>query len=372
MRFSIITICRNEEKRIQKTLESIYRQEYQDYEHIIEDGKSTDKTMDVVSKCSVMYPQDHLKVFSEKDEGLYDAMNRAVARAQGEYICFINSGDYLMNEKTLGDVAAQMDVFPGMDWYYGSCMVIFPNEDEYLQVHGSVENVDGADISEELKKGQISLVHQSVFAHRNCFVQNMFDTKYSLRAELKWYYKCLLARRKVKRMNFPVCKYALGGFSEKVASVAVNARETKDIFEEMHLLTEENADSLPREHNYSECCKTIYNQWLALRQAGVSVADYLKRKKVNRVAVYGYAEFGTHLINELKNSEIEIVCLIDQQDKIPYCGIKVLKPDEFDGNVDLVIVTALLHFGEIRDYLNGRVVCQVVSLEDVLEDMWEY
>lgn len=371
-RFSIITVCYNEEKRIRKTLESVYCQSYQDYEHIIEDGGSTDRTLSIISECSSLYSERQLQIYSEKDDGLYDAMNRAIKKAKGDYICFINSGDFLMDAMTLERVAAQMDTLPGMDWYYGSCVVIFPNGDEYLQVQGNIENISGRDISGELKSRQLSLIHQAIFAHRNCFINNLFDIKYSLRAELKWYYKCLLARKKVKRLEFPVCKYSLGGYSERISSVEINARETREIFNEMHLRTEENEKFLPKGNNYGECYRTIYNQWLALRQAGITVADYLLTKGVKRVAIYGYAELGTHLVKDIVNTEIQIDCLIDQKERFPYSSIRVVKPDEFTGKVDLVIVTSLLHFDEIRQYLNKRNISNIISLEDLLEDMWEY
>lgn len=371
MKFSIITVCYNEEKRIRKTLESICGQKFTDYEHIIEDGGSTDHTLEIISQCVSSYLENHLKVYSEKDNGLYDAMNRAIVRAQGDYICFINSGDYLLDENTLQNVSDRMEAVPGMDWYYGTGIVIFPNGDEYLQIAGSIENVEGYDISEELKKENLSFIHQAIFAHRDCFEHNMFDTKYLLRAELKWYYKCLIMRKKVKRLDFPVCRYSLGGFSEHVDAVALHAKETRKIFEELHLLTAENESMLPKEDNYTECYRNVYNQWLALRQAGFSVSDYLLGKGIKRIAIYGYAEFGTHLMNELKNSAVEIVCLIDRQDKFPFSGFKVIRPEEFDGNADLVIVTALLHFKEINAELKKRIDCPVLSLEDVLEDMWE-
>lgn len=372
MRFSIITICFNEEKRIQKTLESIYCQRYTDYEHIVEDGGSTDKTLEIVSDCASRYPGSRLRIYSEKDQGLYDAMNRAVAKANGDYICFINSGDFLQDENTLMDVAAEMDAFPGMDWYYGSSVVVFPNGDEYIQIPGSIENIEGNSISERLKKEPLSLIHQSIFAHKRCFHQNLFDTKYLLRAELKWYYKCILSQKKIKRLDFPVCRYSLGGASERVTSVSINAAETRDIFEEMQLLTEENQSMLPIEDNNSERYRTIYNQWLGLHHAGIYIADYLREKGIKRIAVYGYAEYGTHLVNELKNTEIEIVCLIDQKNRYPYSKIQVIKPDEFEGNVDLVIVTALMHYDEIKEYYKKRGISQLISLEEMLEDMWKY
>lgn len=371
MKFSIITICYNEEKRIQKTLESVFSQKSMDYEHIIEDGGSIDSTLKIVSQYASHYPENHLKVFSEKDCGLYDAMNRAVARAKGDYICFINSGDSLFDENTLSDIMDQMENVPGMDWYYGTCIVIFPNGDEYLQIPTSIEDVEGRGLSEVLKKESLRLNHQAIFAHRNCFTDCTFDTNYVLRAELKWYYECLLKNIKIKKMNFPVCKYAQGGISERAVNVAIHAREMKRIFSELCLLTAENEARIPNEDNYSECCKNIYNQWLALRQAGLCVSDYLKLKGVKRIAIYGYAEFGTHLVNELKGTDIQIMCLIDRQDRFPFSGIKVIKPEEFDGNVDLVIVTAVLHFEEIRNFLNQRIDSPIASLEDVLEDMWK-
>ena len=370
MKFSIITICYNEAKRIEGTLNSICCQTYSDYEHIIEDGGSTDGTLEVISRFASLYSERQIRLYSEKDEGLYDAMNRAITRAKGEYLCFINSGDYLFDKNTLANVAKQIEELPGMDWYYGSCIVVFPNGDEYLQIPTTIENIEGNDLSEELKKGQLRLNHQSIFAHRRCFENNYFDISYRLRAELKWYYECLFQQIKIKRLDFPVCRYAWGGLSERAVSVATHARETRRIFEELNLLTEENREKLPREDNYSECCKNIYNQWLALRQTGLCVADYLKRKNISRIAIYGYAEFGAHLINELRGSDIQIICLIDQADRYPFAEINVVKPDEFQGNVDLVIVTAILHYSEIEDFLSERVDCSIVSLEDMLEDMW--
>lgn len=370
MTFSIITICYNEEKRIRQTLKSVYTQDFADYEHIIEDGASTDKTLEIISDCARFYSEGCMRVYSEKDDGLYDAMNRAVARARGEYICFINSGDFLFDRNTLKSVATWLKKQPGMDWYYGRGIVIFPNGDEYFQIPGSFENVEGKDIVERLKSEKLDLLHQAIFAHRDCFVQNLFDTGYSLRAELKWYYKCLLAGSRVKRLDFPVCRYSVGGLSERAASVAVHAEETRRILEELHLFDEKKHPMLPLETNFAECHKNIYSQWLALHQAGRYVSDYLGKKGIRRIAVYGYAELGNHLINELKGTGVEISCVIDRQDKYPYSGIKVVKPEDFEGDADLVIVTPLTYTEEIKKAVTQKSGCPAAALEDVLEDMW--
>lgn len=370
--FSIITICYNEEKRIRKTLKSIYTQTYKNFEHIVEDGESQDKTLEIVENESANYLEGQLKVFTEADNGLYDAMNRAIARAQGEYICVVNSGDYLYNESTLENVAKNITTYPGMDWYYGDCIVIFPNGDEAFQIPTTIENVEGKDMTEYLKATHLNLNHQSIFAHNSCFDKNLFDTKLKLRAEVKWYYKCLLSNMKIKKMDFPVCKYTYGGYSERTESFALHSREMRTILEEFGLLTSEILTALPKEDDYIRCYANMYKMWLALHQAGGSIDKYLESIGVKNIAIYGYAELGSHLANELKNSNIKIECMIDRQRRETYSGIRVVKPEEFDIDVDMMIVTAIVHYREVREYMEKLVNCKIVSLEQILEDAWEY
>lgn len=368
--FSIITICYNEENRILKTMESVFLQKYKNYEHIIEDGKSQDRTIEIIEKTRDRYKEGQLKIFSEKDNGLYDAMNRAIKRASGEYLCFINSGDYLYNADTLENIAAVINECPGMDWYYGECIVIFPNGDEYMQIPTTIENVNGNDLNEYLKNNQLGLMHQSIFAHQSCFIDNLFDTTLHLRAELKWYYECLLRKQKIKRLLFPVCKYSYGGLSERSESMPINAKEVKIILNEYGLLNEKSIEALSDENNYIEFYKNLYSTWLAIYQAGYSIKDYLEYRNIKSVAIYGYAELGAHLVNELKRSKIKIKCLIDMKDKNSYSGIKVRKPETFNEQVDMIIVTAIMHYKEVEDSMKKITDCRIVSLEHLIEEVW--
>lgn len=370
MKFSIITICFNEENRISETLNSIYNQEFSDFEHIIEDGGSEDKTLNIVHSYQMKHAEKNIRVFSEKDNGLYDAMNRAVKRAKGEYICFINSGDFLFDKTILSKVAKEIDKNPQMDWYYGECIVVYPNGDEYIQMPTTIENIHGTEMRSYLETNQLKLIHQSIFAKKECLEMFPFDTSYKLRAELKWYYDCMLDGIKIKRMLFPVCMYSQGGISEHVSSVAIHAKETKRIFLELGLLTEDNKKEIPNENDYRECFKGIYSQWLSLKQAGYSMEQYLLNNGIKTIAIYGYAEFGTHVINELKDSTIQIKCIIDKQEKYPYSGINVVMPERFTQKVDLIIVTALAHYKEIYEDMSSRTDCKICSLENILEEMW--
>ena len=89
---SIITICRNSEKTITKTIESVKNQTYKNIEYIIIDGKSEDRTIDIVHS----YKNNISKIISEKDDGIYDAFNKGLNLYKGDLIGFVNSDDVLL------------------------------------------------------------------------------------------------------------------------------------------------------------------------------------------------------------------------------------------------------------------------------------
>lgn len=102
MKISIITVVYNNEKTIADAIESVMAQTYPDIEHIIVDGKSKDNTMQVVDRY-----REHLgKIISEKDEGLYDAMNKGIRAATGDVIGILNSDDFFNKPDVIGKIAA--------------------------------------------------------------------------------------------------------------------------------------------------------------------------------------------------------------------------------------------------------------------------
>lgn len=104
MKISIITVTYNSENTLKDTLESVLNQTYQNYEHIIIDGMSKDNTMKIVKEYEEKY-NGKLKYISEKDTGLYDAMNKGIKMATGDIIGILNSDDKYANENVLQIIA---------------------------------------------------------------------------------------------------------------------------------------------------------------------------------------------------------------------------------------------------------------------------
>lgn len=104
MLVTVITVCYNAEKEIERTIRSVLRQTYENLEYIIVDGASKDDTMRVITKTLVDYKSRQVRVISEPDKGIYDAMNKGIKMATGEWLNMMNAGDILANDKVLSKV----------------------------------------------------------------------------------------------------------------------------------------------------------------------------------------------------------------------------------------------------------------------------
>ena len=113
--FSIITVVKNDEKNIQKTIESILNQEFKNFEYIIVDGKSEDSTISLVNK----YKDEIKHIISENDDGIYFAMNKGAKIASGEFIVYVNSGDTLTS-KALKIIQSKINEKPNIDFVFGT------------------------------------------------------------------------------------------------------------------------------------------------------------------------------------------------------------------------------------------------------------
>jgi glycosyltransferase involved in cell wall biosynthesis len=119
--FSIITVCRNDLLNLKKTVASVQEQEYADYEYLICDGASTDGSVDYLATLTGVH------IWSERDNGIFDAMNRGLARCKGTYVHFLNAGDLFASPHVLSTAAVALSTHPETDLLYGD--VYCPNSE---------------------------------------------------------------------------------------------------------------------------------------------------------------------------------------------------------------------------------------------------
>lgn len=171
LKVSVITVCYNAVSTIEETMLSVLNQTYTNIEYIIIDGGSTDGTVDIIKKYA-----DRLAYWvSEPDKGIYDAMNKGIAVATGEYINFMNAGDMFYNEGTISEVIEQTNC--DYDIVYGDNISILKHS-KYRKKAGLASN---------LSKG-MPFCHQSAFIKTRFHQQHPFITSFKSAGDYKFFY----------------------------------------------------------------------------------------------------------------------------------------------------------------------------------------
>lgn len=177
--FSIITVTWNAAAVIAPTLDSVRRQTSSDYEMLIIDGASTDDTLAIVRGASI----GNLRVFSEPDKGLYDAMNKGIVRARGRYIMFLNAGDALADDTVLARLALLAADDPGV--IYGQTQLVDASREVVGKRHLTAPKRLSAD---SFLRGMV-VCHQAFVARRDLVPE--YDLQYRLSADYDWCIKVL-------------------------------------------------------------------------------------------------------------------------------------------------------------------------------------
>lgn len=181
IKFSVITCTYNAEKEIERTLESVRSQSYPDVEHVVIDGMSKDQTMTIVNRyaesCSTVV------VVSEKDRGLYDAMNKGISKATGDYVIFLNAGDKFHTNETLSDIASKITnekELPGV--VYGNTDIV---DDRGNFLHKRRLTPPEVLLWKSFSDGML-VCHQSFYADTKIAKQIPYDLKYRFSADVDW------------------------------------------------------------------------------------------------------------------------------------------------------------------------------------------
>lgn len=203
VKFTVITVCYNAVDVITETIKSLLSQKFSEYEYIIQDGGSTDGTLEEVRKLTG--GRAGVSIYSETDAGIYDAMNKALVKAKGEYVFFLNAGDCLVNDAVLLRVNEYIGSHSA-DIVYGDIIQV-QGEKRELRKYGrfcqsSIYFLMGA-----------CICHQAIFAKRELFDRKGFDITYQVCADREW----LLFQKKNDAvfgvMSFTISEVLIEGFS---------------------------------------------------------------------------------------------------------------------------------------------------------------
>lgn len=113
----------------------------------------------------------------------------------------------------------------------------------------------------------------------------------------------------------------------------------------------------------------MMNQWVRVKQRGKKIENYFKKNGYKRIAIYGLSYAGETLLDELKNTEIQVAYGIDKNIDGVYADIEIFSADDKLEEVDAIVVTAITFFSEIKENLSKKINCNIVSLEDILYEI---
>lgn len=199
---SVITVVYNNVKDIERTIRSVVNQTYQNIEYIVIDGGSDDGTLNILQR----YESRISKLISEKDAGIYDAMNKGLALATGDYVLFMNSGDEIYAPDTVANIFASAD---NADIYYGETEMY----NERWESLGRRRHQAPERLSHSSFRYGMSVSHQAIYIRRSLAMP--YDPQYQLSADIDWILKAIKKANKTQFVGTYVAKYLVGGMSKR-------------------------------------------------------------------------------------------------------------------------------------------------------------
>lgn len=199
IKISVVTVCYNACGVIEDTIQSVLTQTYPYIEYIIVDGGSTDRTMDTVRQYE---SDDRLRIISEPDNGIYDAMNKGGRLAGGDYIQFLNAGDTFRDERVIEKVIERIKELKA-DVVYGDIIYCYPDGSKSVRVYGQFCSSLFYYLSGDC------INHQAIFAGRECFRKHQFNLSYRICADREWMIRLKRDGYRFKALNMIICEYSL-------------------------------------------------------------------------------------------------------------------------------------------------------------------
>lgn len=238
---TVITVCRNAEKNIEKTIKSVLKQNYDRLEYLIIDGLSSDRTIEIVNKFR---DDKRIRLLSERDTGIYNAMNKGVRYATGQYIIFLNSGDELIENDILSEMASAIRN-KSADMVSGNWIKQYDRKTQYVYYsqNSRIRIILAALFFYFMAN------HQSILVKKRYLIENPFDESFKISADFLWYLQMLKKMMRGK-LKFVVLDRFIVNY--KMNGISAQKRNYERMMKECHMAVE-------REFNFAKGWHGFFN-----------------------------------------------------------------------------------------------------------------
>ena len=373
-KISVITVCLNSEKTLERCVKSVVNQQYENLEYIVIDGGSTDKTIEIIKE----YENQIAYWVSEPDGGIYDAMNKGVAASSGEIIAFLNSDDWYEDNimHKIND-AFQRDI-------------TILCSDVWLHRKDGVVSTHCAEDSRSRKcRMPVTYCHQGIFAHKNLFDKyGMFDLKYKICADYDWQLRLLENHVHFVQTDEIYANFSYGGISNRDDFTEIRLEERKEIeYSHLRFLCEyTNMDELEMAKEMEEYYKLeigINRMRKLLEKQAFRMRDDLHSMLTDvfdrdAYSVFGVGKWGRELIDLLRQADRDVTCIWDNNSALwgkAYKELKIKNPDQIKECSSAIIVASKKYEEEIELQLNkkglkkGKDYLSYVEIKNMIANM---
>ena len=230
MKISVITVCYNSENTIEKTIKSVISQKYTDYEYIVIDGGSTDNTINLINKY-----REHINFYtSEKDDGIYDAVNKGIHKSTGEIISILHSNDIFFSNDTTLKVVNYFNINSSLECLIGNTIINKKGSDKILRKYGA----------KSFKKWMLRIgfspPHLSTFIKKNVYDNyGLYKKEYKIAGDFEFFLRIFLKNKiiyKIVNENYIIMESG-GKSSYSIKSNFISSQEIIKSFKQNNLYT---------------------------------------------------------------------------------------------------------------------------------------
>ena len=252
IRITYVTITYNAAAVLQPTLDSVLQQDYPHIVHLIIDGASTDDTLklvdDYIARSNAAENGHSVQVTSEPDKGIYDAMNKGLRSADGDYVCFLNAGDFLPSPNTASKIAQQVAAAGGLPAVLYGDTDIVDGEGRFLHHRrlAPPENLSWR----SFRQGML-VCHQAFYARTDFAIATPYNEQYRYSADVDW---CIRVMKAAEKENVPLLnlKMVVANYRQE-GQTTLHHRES--LLERYRVM----------EHHYGRLQTLLLHSWFAVR-----------------------------------------------------------------------------------------------------------